>query len=106
MGVVYAKEITVSNSTRLKQLIGLGLEREAIILFWWRRGLALCLVHGADRWLLRHLERGLSIRLERGLSIRLGRLLVTGVKLSITEELERFDDNVSGVPFLAILVIP
>ena len=77
-------------------------------------GLVLCLIHGADRGLLRHLERGLSIRMERrlfghlelGLSIRLDRLLVTGVKLSTTEELERFDDNISGVPFLAILVIP
>lgn len=49
------------------------------------------------------LERRLCIRLESGLDICLGRLLV---KLSTTEELERFDDNVSCVAFLAILVIP
>ena len=61
-------------------------------------GLDLCLVHGADRGLFSHLERGLNIRL--------GRLLATGVELSTTEELERFDDNVRGVAFLAILVIP
>ena len=73
------------------------LEREVIIL-WWRRGwglcLVLCLVHGADRWLFSHLERGLSLRLELGLFICLGRLLDTVVHLSITEDLERFDDNV------------
>ena len=41
-----------------------------------------------------HRERCLFRHLELGLSIRLGRLLATGVKLSTTEELERFDDNV------------
>lgn len=40
---------------------------------------------------------------ESGLDICLGRLLV---KLSTTEELERFDYNVGCVAFLAILVIP
>lgn len=77
---------------------------------WWRGlllRLALSLVHGADRGLVIgglnglslclerrlciRLERGFSLRLESGLGICLWKLLV---KLSITEELERFDDNV------------
>ena len=69
--------------------------------------LCLCLVHGANRGVVIGGLNGLGIRLERRLCIRLesgfGRLLV---KLSITEDLERFDYNVSCVAFLAILVIP
>ena len=101
----------------LIKFVNRGLEREVVI--WWWRGLllrlGLSLVHGADRGLVIGGLNGLGIRLESWFSTRLERRLFSRrerrfgrllVNLSIAEELERFDDNIGCVAFLAILVIP